>query len=154
MAAAKVVRGEWTMDDITYKIPENGRAYGTRFPRRESGVSRVTGTANYGDDIGLIMPEDTLHLAPVITKVSHANIKGIDDSEAMKSPGVVKVITAKDVKGTNRHATPLSFHAVRRTGLSGGACCDDKISRYAILWLLFAADTREHAREGGKTCQG
>jgi aldehyde oxidoreductase len=150
MAAAKVLRGEWTMDDITYKIPASGRAYGTRFPRRESGVSRVTGLANYGDDLGLHMPEDTLHLAPVMTKVMHANIKGIDDTAAMKMPGVVKVITAKDVKGTNRHALPISHPRAEASGLEWPIICDDKINRYGDIVAVVAADTREHAREAAK----
>jgi len=146
MAAAKVVRGEWTMDDITYKIPADGKAYGTRFPRRESGISRVTGLANYGDDIGLFMPEDTLHLAPVITKVSHAKIKSIDDSEAMKVSGVVKVVTAKDIKGTNRHALPIGHPRSEASGLEWPVICDEKISRYGDIVAVVAADTRENAR--------
>jgi len=150
MAAAKVLRGEWTMDDITYKIPADGKAYGTRFPRRESGIARVTGLANYGDDLGLMMPEDTLHLAPVIANVAHAKIKGIDDSEAMKMPGVVKVITAKDVKGTNRHALPINHPRSEATGLEWPVICDDKINRYGDVVAVVAADTREHAREAAK----
>lgn len=150
MAAAKVVRGEWSMDDITYKIPADGRAYGTRFPRRESGISRVTGLANFGDDLGLMMPENTLHLAPVITRVSHARIKGIDDSEALNVPGVVKVVTAKDIKGTNRHALPISHPRSDASGLEWPVICDDKINRYGDIVAVVAADTREHAREAAK----
>ena len=150
MAAAKVVRGECTMDDITYKIPEDGKAYGTRFPRRESGISRVTGLANFGDDMGLLMPEGTLHLAPVITRVSHAKILGIDDSKAMKISGVVKVVTAKDIKGTNRHALPISHPRSEASGLEWPVICDEKINRYGDIVAVVAADTREHAREAAK----
>ncbi len=153
MAAAKVVRGEWTMDDICYHIPADGKAYGTRFPRRESGISRVTGLANFGDDLGLIMPEETLHLAPVITKVAHAKIIGIEIDEAMKVPGVVKVITAKDVKGTNRHALPISHPRSEASGLEWPVICDEKINRYGDIVAVVAADTRDHAREAAALVQ-
>ena len=41
MAAAEVLRGEKTMEDITFKMPDDGKLYGTCFLRRESGISRV-----------------------------------------------------------------------------------------------------------------
>jgi aldehyde oxidoreductase len=39
--------------------------------------------------------------------ISHGIIKSIDTIEAEKAPGVVKVITSKDVKGTNRLVMPI-----------------------------------------------
>lgn len=150
MEAAKVMRGEATMEDITYSMPADGKIYGTRFPRRETGIARATGLANYGSDMAALMPEDTLHLAVVIPPVAHANIKGIDGSEALKMPGVVKVITAKDVKGTNRHATPTSHPRAKSPGLFWPIICDKKISRYGDVVAVVAADTREHAREAAK----
>ena len=51
------------------------------------------------------MPEGTLRLALTQAKVSHANILSIDTTEAESMPGVVRVITAKDIKaagGTNK----------------------------------------------------
>ena len=151
MAAAKVVRGEASMEDISYKMPEDGKAYGTKFPRRESGISRVTGLANYGDDMGLLMPEDTLHLAVVIPQAAHAKIKSIDDSEALKMPGVAKVITAKDIKGTNRHALPCGHPRAEVSGLEWPILADDKVNRYGDVVAVVAADTRDHAREAAKT---
>ncbi len=150
MAAAKVLRGELKMEDITYKMSADGKAYGTHFPRRESGIARVCGLANYGDDMGLAMPEDTLHLAVVIAKAAHAKIKSIDDTDAMKMPGVTKVITAKDIKGTNRHALPCGHPRTKASGLEWPIICDDKISRYGDVVAVVAADTREHAREAAK----
>lgn len=150
MAAAKVMRGEATMEDITYSIPADGKVYGTRFPRRESGISRACGLANYGADMAAAMPEDTLHLAVVMPLVAHANIKSIDDAEALKMPGVVKVVTAKDVKGTNRHATPTVHPRAKSPGLFWPIICDTKISRFGDVVAVVAADTREHAREAAK----
>jgi len=153
MEAAKVMRGEATMEDITYSVPEDGKIYGTRFPRRESGIARVCGLSNYGSDMAALMPEDTLHLAVVMPLVAHARIKNIDDSEALKMPGVVKVITAKDVKGTNRHATPTSHPRVTNPGLFWPIICDTKISRFGDVAAVVAADTRDHAREAAKAVQ-
>ena len=150
MEAAKVMRGEATMQDITYSMPEDGKIYGTRFPRRESGIARVCGLSNYGSDMAALMPEDTLHLAVVMPLVAHANIKGIDDTEALKMPGVVKVVTAKDVKGTNRHATPTVHPRVKNPGLFWPIICNTKISRFGDVVAVVAADTREHAREAAK----
>lgn len=150
MAAAKVMRGEWTMDDITYKLPEDGHAYGTRFPRRESGIARVTGLANYGDDLRLQMPPETLELAPVYPDVAHAIIKGIDTSEAEKMPGVVKVVTAKDIKGTNRLAIPLGHPRALAGGDERPILADEKIFKYGDVVALVAADTRDHARAAAK----
>jgi aldehyde oxidoreductase len=150
MAAAKVIRGESTMEDITYKVPADGKIYGTRFPRPESGVARACGLANYGEDMTALMPDDTLHLAVVMPMVAHANIKLIDDTEALKMPGVVKVITAKDVKGTNRHALPMSHPRAKNPGLHWPIICDTKISRFGDVVAVVAADTRENAREAAK----
>jgi aldehyde oxidoreductase len=150
MAAAEVMRGEKTMDDVTYKMPSDGKIYGTRFPRRESGVARVTGLANYGSDMTALMPEDTLHLAPVMPMEAHAKILSIDDSEALKLPGVVKVITAKDVKGTNRHALPTAHPRAKNSTLDWPLLNDTKIHRFGDVVALVAADTREHARAAAK----
>jgi len=150
MAAAKVMRGEATMDDITYKVPADGKIYGTRFPRRESGIARVTGLANYGDDMSLQMPEDTLHLALVIPDVAHAKIKSVDYSEALKMTGVAGVVTAKDVKGTNRIAFPIGHPRAECTGLERPIICDEKIFKIGDVVAVVAADTRDHARAAAK----
>jgi carbon-monoxide dehydrogenase large subunit len=54
----------------------------------------IKGLAHYVDDIRL---PDTLHVTFVRSVYAHARIKGIDTSEALKSPGVVAVYTGKDV---------------------------------------------------------
>ncbi len=90
MEAAKVLRGEMSMDDLCFKVPADGRIWGSKYPR-PTALGKVTGTLDYGADLGLKMPEDTLQLALVQAKVSHANIKSIDTSEAEKMPGVVKL---------------------------------------------------------------
>ena len=113
MAAAKVMRGEATMDDITYDFAGETEIYGSRHPR-PTALAKVTGLADYGDDVALQMPEGIAHLAVVLAEAHHANIISIDTAEAEAMPGVIKVMTAKDVKGTNN--MPVQGHVPRTEG--------------------------------------
>ncbi len=149
MEAAKVMRGEATMEDITYKTPADGRIYGTGVPR-PAALSKVTGLCDYGDDIAMKMPPETLHLAIVQPKLNHANIKNIDFSEAEKMPGVVKVITAKDIKGTNRIMLPVSHPRSKADGFERPIIADEKVFRYGDVVAVVAATTQEQARAAAK----
>ena len=114
--AGKVMRGEMSKEDLAYKLPEDGVIWGGKYPRPTS-LGKVTGTLDYGADLGLKLPPDTLRLALVQTKSSHAKILSIDASEAEKMPGVFKVVTHKDVKGKNRITTnPMPRRPGRRLG--------------------------------------
>ena len=59
--AAKVMRGEMKREDLLYK-PVGNNITGTYY-HRPSALAKVTGTWDYGADIALQMPEDTLHIA-------------------------------------------------------------------------------------------
>ncbi|KAE9552511.1 hypothetical protein FO519_004291, partial [Halicephalobus sp. NKZ332] len=58
----------------------------------------TTGEAVYAGDV---QPPGLLHIAPVMSTMSHAEILSIDPSEALKLPGVVDFISVKDIPGTN-----------------------------------------------------
>jgi aldehyde oxidoreductase len=62
----------------------------------------VTGASPSDADFGLNLPENTLHVKLVRPQTLHADIYSIDTSEAEKAPGVYKVITSKDISGSNR----------------------------------------------------
>ncbi|XP_025022291.1 aldehyde oxidase [Python bivittatus] len=67
--------------------------------QHESGIKHATGEAVYVDDIE---PADgQLYMAVVTSTRAHAKILAIDISEALKEPGVVDVVTAKDIPGKN-----------------------------------------------------
>jgi CO/xanthine dehydrogenase Mo-binding subunit len=66
---------------------------GTSHPRHDA-LGKVTGAANYPAD--LIAP-DMLRLKTVFARRAHARIVSIDTSVALAVPGVVAVLTAKDV---------------------------------------------------------
>ena len=77
MAAAKVIRGEATMADITFEIQDN-KVYGTALPR-PAALAKVTGQCDYGDDLKYKLPRNPWHLAMVQPRVaSHAKILNID----------------------------------------------------------------------------
>jgi aldehyde oxidoreductase len=143
--AAKVLRGEMSIEDLRFKMPDDGHIWGSSYPR-PSAVAKVTGTLDYGDDLGLRMPPDTLHLALAQAKVSHANILSIDTSEAEKMPGVYKVMTHKDVKGKNRITGLITFPTNKGDGWDRPILCDEKVFQFGDAIAIVAADTVEHAK--------
>ncbi len=150
MAAAKVMRGEATMADITYDFEGETEIYGSKHPR-PTALAKVTGLADYGDDVALQMPEGVAHLAVVLAEAHHANIISIDTAEADAMPGVIKVMTAKDVKGSNNLAGPLHVPRTSGKGLTEfPVIAGKKICRRGDVVALVAADTEEHARAAAK----
>lgn len=148
MAAAKVMRGEIKKEDLLFKA--NGESIlGTSYAR-PSAVAKVTGKWDFGADEALKMPENTLRLALVQAEVSHANIKGIDTSEAEKMPGVERIITYKDVPGKNRITGLITFPTNKGDGWDRPILCDEKVFQFGDAIAVVAADTEEHAREAAK----
>ena len=143
--AGKILRGELKAQDLMYKVPEDGKIFGGKHPR-PTAVAKVTGTMDYGADLGLKLPEDTLHLALVQATVSHANIKGIDTSEAEKMPGVYKVVTHKDIKGKNRITGLITFPSNLGDGWDRPILCDEKVFQYGDAIAIVCAKTRSQAR--------
>jgi aldehyde oxidoreductase len=144
MDAAKVLRGEMKAADLMYKMPADGEVWGTKHPR-PTAVAKATGTINYGADLGMKMPEGTLQLALVQAKVSHANIKAIDTTEAAKMPGVVKIVTHKDVKGKNRITGLITFPTNKGDGWDRPILCDKKVYQLGDAIAIVCADTKAQA---------
>lgn len=65
----------------------------------ESAHLHVAGAATYVDDIPEIA--GTLHAALGLSTKAHANVRSIDFSAVRAAPGVVAVLTAKDIPGPN-----------------------------------------------------
>ena len=150
MAAAEVMRGEKTMEDITYDFAGEEDIYGSCHPRPTS-LAKATGLMDYGDDISTKMPESFAHLAVVICEVAHAKIINIDTTEAEKMPGVIKIMKAEDVPGTNN----LGFQALVPRQKGDGmtitpVICGEKVNKRGDIVALVAADTKEHARAAAK----
>ncbi|GFM35210.1 molybdopterin-dependent aldehyde oxidoreductase [Desulfovibrio subterraneus] len=145
MDAAAVLRGEKKLDDLYFQIPADGKIWGTKYPR-PSAVAKVTGTLDFGADLGIKMPEGTLRLALVQAEVSHARILGIDTSEAEKMPGVVKVVTHKDIKGKNRITGLITFPTNKGDGWDRPILCDEKVFQFGDAIAIVCADTECHAK--------
>ena len=148
MDAAKVVRGEATIEDIEVKLPTDGEYYGKPLVR-PTALAKVCGLADYGDDQELKMPR-SYHVAMVQPRVAHhAKLLKINIEEASKMPGVAKVIVADDIKaagGTNMMAEANFHERSTVTVPSRKVLCEDKIFRYGDVVALVAADSKEHAR--------
>jgi aldehyde oxidoreductase len=145
MDAAAVMRGEKTKEDLLFQPVDNGSIMGSTY-HRPSAVAKVTGQWDFGADVTLHMPPDTLHLALVQAEVSHANIKGIDFAEAEKMPGVVKVVTWKDVKGKNAITGLITFPTNKGDGWDRPILCKEKVFQYGDAIAIVCADSVEHAR--------
>ena len=145
MAAGKVLRGEMPQSELEYKLPADGKIWGGSIPR-PSATAKVTGTLDFGQDLGLKMPSDTLQLALVQAKVSHANILSIDTSEAEKMPGVAKVVTHKDIQGKNRITGLITFPTNKGDGWDRPILCDTKVFQYGDAIAIVCADTIEQAK--------
>lgn len=145
MDAAKLMRGEITREDLIFNIPEDGRIWGTSYPR-PTAVEKVTGMLDFGADLGLKLPEGALHLALVQAKVSHAKILSIDPSEAEAMPGVLKVVTHKDVKGRNRITGLITFPTNKGDGWDRPILCDEKVFQFGDAIAIVCADNEQNAK--------
>lgn len=145
MDAAAVLRGEKTKEELLAKPTADGSIMGTKFAR-PSAMAKVTGAWDFGADLALRMPPGTLRLALVQANVSHANIKGIDTTEAETMPGVEKVITWKDVKGRNAITGLITFPSNKGDGWDRPILNKDKVFQFGDALAIVAADTVEHAR--------
>jgi aldehyde oxidoreductase len=145
MDGARVLRGELKAEDLMFKLPPDGAVWGGKHPR-PSAVAKVTGTLDYGADLGLKLPPETLHLALVQARVSHATIKRIDTAAAEKMPGVFKVVTHKDVKGKNRISGLITFPTNAGDGWDRPILCDTKVFQYGDALAIVCAENEYQAR--------
>ncbi|WHH58647.1 molybdopterin-dependent aldehyde oxidoreductase [Petroclostridium sp. X23] len=148
MDAAKLMRGEITKEDLWFQLKEGDSILGTPVVR-PSALAKVTGTWDFGADLGLKLPENTLHMKVVQAKVSHANILSIDTSEAEKMPGVFKVLTYKDVPGTNR-INGLAFPENKGDGKERPILNDKKVFQFGDVLAAVLADTPTQAQEAAE----
>jgi xanthine dehydrogenase large subunit len=64
-------------------------------PPHDSSITHVTGASEYVDDRPMLAGE--LFVGCFYSRVAHAKIKSLDVSGASKTPGILAVVTAKDV---------------------------------------------------------
>ncbi|XP_013807631.1 aldehyde oxidase 2-like [Apteryx mantelli] len=100
----------------------------------QSGIKHATGEAVYIDDIRPVDGE--LSLAVVTSIKAHANIISIDASEALQVPGVVDVVTARDVPGEN--------------GNDEQAFAEDKVICVGQIICAVVAESVTQAKQGAE----
>jgi aldehyde oxidoreductase len=149
MAAAEVMRGDAPEDSLDFKMPEDGRIWGSKYPR-PTAEAKVTGTLDYGADLGLKLPEDTLYVALVQSEEHHANIISIDTSKAKTMPGVAAVLTSEDVKGKNRIFGLVQSPYHKGDGWERPIINDTKVFQYGDVLALVCADSQEEAEAAAK----
>ena len=100
---------------------------------RNDAYAKVTGRAKFTDDLKFA---NALHAAPAYSDFVHARINAIDSRAAESVPGVVRVLTAKDVPGTNRFGQIIRDFRI---------FADDKIRYHGDVVAVVVAETREIA---------
>ena len=65
---------------------------------RYDAIPKSDGSMPYGEDY---IPDGALHCGVLFTPIPHGKLKSIDTRAAKRVPGVVAVLTAKDIPGKN-----------------------------------------------------
>ncbi|MDR3566419.1 MAG: molybdopterin-dependent oxidoreductase [Syntrophobacteraceae bacterium] len=130
--AGRFLRGEIRPEEV--RPAPGASSVGVSHPRPNA-LLLATGKALFSADIH---KEGVLELAAVRSPLAHALIKSIDVSMAEKVPGVVAVMTAKDILGTNRLKEDQPV------------ICDKKVQVMGDAVAVVIAETRESALAGAE----
>lgn len=128
--AGRFIRGETTPDAV--RPDPGGPKIGVSHPR-PSAMLKACGLAEFSADIKL---QNALEVAVTRSTKHHARIISIDTSEAEKMPGVVGVMTAKDIKGTNRIKILVADQPI---------LAEDKVYCFGDAIAIVVARTKEEA---------
>ncbi|HEV2688945.1 MAG TPA: molybdopterin cofactor-binding domain-containing protein [Bryobacteraceae bacterium] len=102
------------------------------------GVASVTGRLSYADDL---TREGMVWGQIVWSEHASAEILNIDFAAAQNAPGVIRILTAKDVPGLNGHG---------RTKPDQPVFCHDRVRYTGDIIALVVAATRQEAEDAGK----
>ncbi len=100
---------------------------------RNDAHAKVTGKTKYTDDLKF---HGLLHAVPVYSDHVHARIIRIDTAVAAAAPGVVRVLTAADIPGHNRHGQITQDLRI---------LADDRIRYNGDVIALVVAESRQAA---------
>ena len=136
--AGRFLRKELTPDQV--RPDPLGAKIGVSHPR-PSAMLKACGAAEFTADIKV---EGAAELAVVHSPHFHALIKSIDTSAAEKMPGVIGIMTAKDIKGTNRLKLFVSDRPI---------LCDTKVRYLGDPVAAVLAETRPQAVAAAKAVE-
>ena len=105
---------------------------------RNDAVAKVTGRSKFAGDLKFA---DLLHAVPAYSDFVHARILRIDTSESEKVPGVVKVLTARDIPGSNRMGQIRKDFRI---------FADDKIRYHGDVVALVVAESADSAERAAQ----
>ena len=105
---------------------------------RNDAIAKVTGRAKYADDYKFY---GMLHVVPVYTDAVSAEIRAIHTEEAEKMPGIVRIVTAKDVPGNPHYGQIQKDYRI---------LADDRIRMNGDVIALVIGETRAQALEAAK----
>ncbi|AFM23446.1 molybdopterin-dependent oxidoreductase [Desulfomonile tiedjei] len=126
--AADVLNGQTTIEQ--HRPDLSAGMIGVSHPRPNA-LALACGTAKFAADI---QKDGVLELAVARSPQAHAIIKKIDYSAAAQMPGVVGIMVASDIKGSNRLQDDQPL------------LCDKKVHVMGDAIALVAAETRDQAR--------
>jgi aldehyde oxidoreductase len=129
--SGRFLRNETTPEECRRNL--KGSTIGVSHPR-PTAMLKACGVAKFSADVKL---ENMLELAVVHSTQYHALIKSVDTAIAAKMPGVVGIMTAADIKGTNRIRPFIPDQPV---------LCEDRVRTLGDPIAAVAAKTREEAR--------
>jgi aldehyde oxidoreductase len=136
--AGRFLRGETTPEAVRSGLGD--RALGVAHPR-PSAMAKACGIAPFTADFRL---RGALELAVLRSTIPHARIDRIDTSKAEAMAGVAGVMTASDIKGTNR----LKYMLPDRPVL-----CEGKVRCIGDPIVAVAAETRAQAEAALKAVE-
>ena len=128
--AGRFVRGETTPEQVAPQ-PSDGNMGVSH--ARPSAMAKACGVARFSADYHI---PGALELAVVRSELPHAEIKAIDFSEAEGMPGVVGVLTAADIQGSNMIKDTVSDRQV---------LCSERVRCIGDPIAVVAARTRAEA---------
>ena len=107
---------------------------------RIDGKDKVRGILQFPSDY---RPADVLYCRPVLAPHPHARLLGIQDEQALIVPGVVRVLTHRDVSGSNRYGYRQDHPVL----------CDDKTRYIGDMVAVVIADSEQAAETGARKVQ-
>ncbi|MGI9401370.1 MAG: xanthine dehydrogenase molybdopterin binding subunit [Rhizobiaceae bacterium] len=105
----------------------------------DSAEMHVCGNALYIDDVN--EPTGTVHLAPGLSPKARGNIKRIDLDAVRAAPGVIRVLTAKDIPGVNDCGPAFGGDPILAEG---------EILFHSQVVFVVIAETRDQARRAAR----
>jgi xanthine dehydrogenase large subunit len=116
--------------------PETGLRHVRKATPHDSAEKHVSGSALYIDDI--VEPVGTLHVVPGWARGAvRGRLRAIDLEKVRQAPGVVAVLTAEDIPGTNDCSSAFGDDPV---------LADKEILFYGQVAFAVVAETRDAAR--------